>query len=84
GEDRALLLDRLRTHTRAGADHLAERYGDASPVTSWDVVNEAHDPQQPDGLRHSRWYEVLGPDYVADAFRIAREELGPDVALYLN
>jgi endo-1,4-beta-xylanase len=83
-EDRALLLDRLRTHTRAIADHLAERYGDASPVTSWDVVNEALDPQQPDGLRHSRWYEVLGPGYVAEAFRIAREELGPDVALYLN
>lgn len=83
-EDRALLLDRLRTHTRAVADHLAERYGDASPVTSWDVVNEALDPEQPDGLRHSRWYEVLGPDYVAEAFRVAREELGPDVVLYLN
>ncbi|MCG7287918.1 endo-1,4-beta-xylanase [Cellulomonas sp. ACRRI] len=82
--DRALLLDRLRSHTRAIADHLAERYGDASPVTSWDVVNEALDPEQPDGLRHSRWYEVLGPGYVAEAFRIAREELGPDVTLYLN
>jgi len=82
--DRALLLDRLRTHTRAIADHLAERYGDASPVTSWDVVNEALDPEQPDGLRRSRWYEVLGPGYVAEAFRIAREAFGPDVALYLN
>jgi endo-1,4-beta-xylanase len=83
-EDRALLLDRLRTHVQAVADHLEERYGDESPVTSWDVVNEAVDPQEGDGLRHSRWYEVLGPDYVAEAFRVAREAFGPDVLLLLN
>lgn len=83
-EDRALLLDRLRTHTRAIADHLDERYGDANPVRSWDVVNESIDPEQPDGLRHSRWYEVLGAGYIGEAFRVAREELGPDVTLYLN
>lgn len=83
-EDRALLLDRLRTHTQAVADHLAERYGDANPVTSWDAVNEALDPEQADGLRHSRWYEVLGPGYVGESFRVAREVLGPDVTLYLN
>lgn len=82
--DRQLLLDRLRAHVQAVSDHLAERYGDADPVTSWDVVNEALDPARPDGLRHSRWYEVLGPDYVAEAFRIAREVLGPEVTLYLN
>lgn len=83
-EDQALLLDRLRTHTQAVADHLAERYGAASPVTSWDAVNEALDPQEPDGLRHSRWYDVLGPAYIGESFRIAREVLGPDVTLYLN
>lgn len=83
-EDQALLLDRLRTHTQAVADHLAERYGDANPVTSWDAVNEALDPEQADGLRHSRWYEVLGPGYVGESFRVAREVLGPDVTLYLN
>ncbi len=82
--DRRLLLDRLRAHVQAIADHLAERYGDADPVTSWDVVNEALDPAEPDGLRHGRWYEVLGPDYVAEAFRIARDVLGPDATLYLN
>ncbi len=82
--DRALLLTRLETHMRAIADHLAERYGDANPVRSWDVVNEALDPAQDDGLRHSRWWEVLGPDYVAESFRLAREVFGPDVTLYLN
>ncbi|WP_282945598.1 endo-1,4-beta-xylanase [Cellulomonas endometrii] len=83
-EDRALLLDRLRTHVQAVADHLEERYGDQSPVTSWDVVNEALDPQEDDGLRRSRWYEVLGPEYVGEAFRIAREAFGTDVTLLLN
>lgn len=82
--DQQLLRDRLRTHIQAVAAHLADRYGDNSPVTSWDVVNEAIDPAQSDGLRRSPWYTVLGPGYIADAFRTARDVLGPDVALYLN
>ncbi|WP_158609711.1 endo-1,4-beta-xylanase [Cellulomonas triticagri] len=83
-QDQALLLERLRAHTQTVRDHLAERYGDANPVRSWDVVNEPLDPEEADGLRRSRWYEVLGPTYVAQAFQVAREVLGPDVVLYVN
>lgn len=83
-EDQALLLARLETHVRAVADHLRERYGDANPVRTWDVVNEAIDPEEDDGLRRNQWYAVLGPDYVGHAFRIAREAFGPDTVLYLN
>ncbi|MCL3862450.1 endo-1,4-beta-xylanase [Actinotalea sp. K2] len=82
-QDQELLLSRLETHTRAVAEHLRERYGDDDPVRSWDVVNEAIDPTQPDGLRRSRWYDVLGPDYLAHAFRIA-DEAFPEAALFLN
>lgn len=82
--DQQLLRDRMRTHMQAIADHLAERYGGDNPVRSWDVVNEPLDPEQSDGLRHSRWYEVLGPDYIATAFTTARDVFGPDVTLYLN
>ncbi|WP_315094433.1 endo-1,4-beta-xylanase [uncultured Cellulomonas sp.] len=83
-EDRALLLGRLETHVRTVAAHLRERYGEENPVRTWDVVNEAIDPEQDDGLRRNQWYAVLGPDYVAQAFRIARDAFGPDTVLYLN
>ncbi|WP_448061371.1 endo-1,4-beta-xylanase [Cellulomonas hominis] len=82
--DQALLLARLEAHVRAIADHVRERYGADDPVWAWDVVNEAIDPSQEDGLRRNRWYDVLGPDYVADAFRIAREAFGDDTLLFLN
>ncbi|WP_263118692.1 endo-1,4-beta-xylanase [Cellulomonas fimi] len=82
--DQQLLRDRMRTHMQAIADHLAERYGTDQPVSSWDVVNEPLDPTSSDGLRHSPWYDVLGPDYIAQAFTTAREVFGPDITLYLN
>ncbi|MEV7972810.1 endo-1,4-beta-xylanase [Cellulomonas sp. NPDC089187] len=82
--DQQLLRDRMRAHLQAVADHLTTRYGADNPVDSWDVVNEPLDPTQPDGLRHSRWYDILGPDYIAEAFAIARGVFGPEVTLYLN
>lgn len=87
-EDRALLRERLRTHVEAVADHLRERYGafgtPGNPVVAFDVVNEVVDEGQPDGLRRSEWYRVLGPSYVADAFRYARDAFGPEVLLFVN
>ncbi len=43
-------------------------------IRAWDVVNEAIDPKdhQPGGMRNSPWYKLLGPGYVAIAFRAAR------------
>jgi endo-1,4-beta-xylanase len=42
---------------------------------SWDVVNEAIEPAdgRPDGLRATRWLELIGPDYIELAFRTAAE-----------
>ncbi|MFC8193443.1 endo-1,4-beta-xylanase [Cellulomonas sp. NPDC057328] len=86
--DQALLRERLRTHVEAVADHLRERYGEfgtpGNPVFAFDVVNEVIDESQPDGMRRSEWYRVLGPSYVADAFRYARDAFGPEVQLYVN
>lgn len=40
---------------------------------SWDVVNEAIEPKhgREDGLRHSPWLTLLGPEYIDFAFRVA-------------
>ena len=48
------------------------------------MVNEVIDESQADGLRRSEWYRVLGPSYIADAFRYARAAFGPEVLLFIN
>jgi endo-1,4-beta-xylanase len=77
-EHRQLALDRMQAHIQAIADHYGDR------VWAWDVVNEAIDDSQPDGLRRSPWYNIIGPDYLAHAFGFARDAFGPDVKLFLN
>ncbi|WP_051704611.1 endo-1,4-beta-xylanase [Glycomyces sp. NRRL B-16210] len=78
-EHRQLLLDRLEAHVTA----IGEHYGDR--IWAWDVVNEVIDPDQPDGLRRSRWYEVFdGGGYIDAAFTIAREALPSGVKLFIN
>ncbi|MBA3415633.1 MAG: endo-1,4-beta-xylanase, partial [Chloroflexia bacterium] len=53
-------------------------------VAAWVVVNEAIDAHEGDGLRRDYpWYQTVGPDYVAEAFRAARAA-DPDALLVLN
>ena len=50
-------------------------------IAEWDVVNEA---VTDDGkLRDSVWLRTIGPEYIALAFRFAREA-DPDAKLYYN
>ena len=73
---RGQLLDRMRRRVR----HVAERYGDR--IDAWDVVNEAFSG---DGqLRQSKWVQIIGDDYIEQAFRIADEELPETVELIYN
>ena len=87
-DDQALLRSRLRTHIRAIADHYRETYGEfgtpGNPIVAFDVVNEVIDESQPDGLRRSEWYRILGPSYIANAFTYARAAFGPEVKLFIN
>ncbi len=76
-ENRALLLGRLEKHIRAVVSHYK------GEVYAWDVVNEAVDPEQPDGFRRSPWLEIIGPEYIETAFRIAHEA-SPGAKLYIN
>lgn len=49
----------------------------------WDVVSEALTTYGGEGLQHTDFYDALGPDYVAEAFRIAHAA-DPDAKLYIN
>ncbi|MGD0964807.1 MAG: endo-1,4-beta-xylanase [Candidatus Acidiferrales bacterium] len=59
----------LEEHIRTVAGHYAGH------IHSWDVVNEAIQPQDnaSSGLRNSFWLKLLGPRYIAIAFHAAAE-----------
>jgi endo-1,4-beta-xylanase len=86
-EHQQLLRDRMRTHIFTFADHFRTEfgeYGEDNPLVAIDVVNEVISESEPDGLRRSEWYRILGPDYIPLAFEYARQAFGPDVKLYIN
>ncbi len=64
-------------HIKAVAGHFKGR------VTEWDVVNEPMNEDNSDGLEHNLWYQAMGADYIAQAFRAARAA-DPSAVLYLN
>lgn len=76
--NKKLLLERLDSHVRT----IVDRY--KNDITSWDVVNEVIEPADPDGMRASDWYKIAGTDFIATAFRAAREAGGPNIKLYVN
>lgn len=69
----------LRTAMEEHIDTVMSRY--AGQVESWDVVNEPIDDNA--NLRDSFWLQELGPDYIADAFHLARDA-DPNAKLYIN
>ena len=77
--DRAILRDRMRRHIFSIAGALSAEYGlfgsDTNPLVAWDVVNEvvSDGTTEADGLRRSRWYDVLGEEYIDLAFMYADE-----------
>jgi endo-1,4-beta-xylanase len=72
---RDTLLRRMRDHIFTVVGRYKGR------IKGWDVVNEA---LAEDGtLRPSPWLKIIGPEYVADAFRFAHEA-DPAAELYYN
>lgn len=74
---RELLVERLHMHIKT----ICKRYGDK--IYTWDVVNEAVEDKTDAQLRKSKWYEIIGEDYIDIAFKIARKE-APNAELYYN
>lgn len=75
--NKALLIQRLQNHIRGVAGHFAGK------LYAWDVANEVIDESQPDCLRRSPWYTIIGPQYLDIAFQTARE-VDPNAKLFIN
>ena len=71
-----VLLERMRQHIRV----LNKRY--ENKIHAWDVVNEALN--EDGSLRDSPWKQILGEDWVQQAFKIAHEELPATTQLIYN
>jgi endo-1,4-beta-xylanase len=73
-----VLFARLKNHIQTEVTRYKGK------MYAWDVVNEAMDPAETDGLRHSLWYQLGGgEEYIEKAFLYAHEA-DPDAKLYIN
>jgi len=72
---REVLISRMKTHIQT----VVGRY--KGKVKGWDVVNEAI--LDNGDWRPTRFYQIIGPEYVKLAFQFAREA-DPDAELYYN
>lgn len=72
---RDTLLGRMREHIHTVVGRYRGR------IDGWDVVNEALD--EDGSLRQSPWLRIIGPEYLAHAFRFAHEA-DPQAELYYN
>lgn len=72
---RDTLLQRMRDHIHT----IVSRY--KGRVHGWDVVNEA--VEESGKIRNTKWFEIIGVDYIQKAFEYAREA-DPDAELYYN
>ena len=72
---REVLIGRMKTHIKTVINRYKGR------VKGWDVVNEAIED---DGSwRNSKFYQIIGEDFVKLAFQFAHEA-DPDAKLYYN
>lgn len=72
--------DELEATMRAHLEAVTERYGDR--IDRWIVVNEPLEYFGPD-LYANHFHQVLGPEYIATALRMARE-IAPGSERWLN
>ncbi|MEJ5229466.1 MAG: endo-1,4-beta-xylanase, partial [Pseudothermotoga sp.] len=71
------MIERMREYIHTVVGHFKGK------VYAWDVVNEAIDPDAPNGYRRSLWYQIIGPEYIELAFKFAHEA-DPNAKLFYN
>lgn len=69
------LIQRMKDHITT----VVSRY--KGKIKGWDVVNEAI--MEDGSLRHSQFYNIIGPEFIKLAFQFAHEA-DPDAELYYN
>ncbi|MBB5325505.1 endo-1,4-beta-xylanase [Anoxybacillus tepidamans] len=74
---REVLLERMKAHIST----VVQRY--KGKVYCWDAVNEAVDDEGDDLLRPSKWRQIIGDDFIEQAFLYAHEA-DPDALLFYN
>lgn len=72
---REALLERMKDHIFTVVGRYKGR------IHGWDVVNEA--VMKDGSMRKSKWFDIIGEDFVQRAFEYAREA-DPDTELYYN
>ena len=83
--DRETMLARMENSIRDEMNYVNQTW--PGLVYAWDVVNEAIEPdhEAPNMFRtKSWWYQLLGEDFVAAAFREARKHQAQGQKLYYN
>ena len=75
--DKATMLQRMRAHITAVVGHYKGK------VKQWDVVNEAISDAPNEYLRPSLWYQSIGEEFIAEAFKAAHAA-DPDAILTYN
>ncbi|MEO3692476.1 endo-1,4-beta-xylanase [Roseateles paludis] len=68
---------KLETYVRDVVTHFKGK------VYCWDVVNECTSDDASSAYRNSKWYQILGADYIEIALRAARAA-DPDAKLFIN
>ncbi|MCL2107960.1 MAG: endo-1,4-beta-xylanase [Oscillospiraceae bacterium] len=87
---REVMLARLESYIETVLSYCQENY--PGVIYAWDVVNEAIDTASADENKirdmhagaPNPWYEVVGADYVEQAFYFARKYAEDDVKLFYN
>ncbi len=72
---REVLIDRMKKHITTVVKHYK------GAIKGWDVVNEAI--LEDGSYRKSKFYEIIGEDFIPMAFQFAHEA-DPDAELYYN
>ncbi|MES2931866.1 MAG: endo-1,4-beta-xylanase [Pseudomonadota bacterium] len=73
----AILQGRLEKYVHDVVTHFKGK------IYAWDVVNEVIDENESNGFRRSRWYKILGSDFIDIAFKAARAA-DPELKLFIN